>query len=322
MRLLIASPICPRAIESLRQSHSVVCAFNGSASELASVIHDRNVIVFRSGVQIDAPLMSAAPSLRLLIRAGSGLDNLDLEYVNERGLHLERIEAPGAKAVAELSFCLMLSLARQLRIADESLREGRWVKHEIEGHLLHGKTLGIYGCGNIGSRVGRMAAAWGMHVLGCIEKPTESRRISLRRQNIRMVTPQQLLRQSDFVSLHLPLTAKTQNMIDRRAMEAMKDGAILVNLARGGIVDEKALYDLLTAGRLRGAGMDVHSVEGEGSISPLASLENVLLTPHIGAGTVDTQMEIGERVVEIVTEYGDERTDAAPVDKRAAFETV
>ncbi len=318
MRILIASPVCREAIELLKRRHDVVCAFNAKVPELVSLMHDREAIIFRSGVDINADVMSAAPSLKLLIRAGSGLDNIDMEFVRSRGLHLERIEVPGAMAVAEMSFCLMLALARQLRIADSTLREGRWVKHELEGHLLAGKTLGVYGAGNIGSRVGRMGAAWGMRVVGCVENPSEARRIELRRQHIRLVEPDQLLSMSDFVSLHVPLTDGTRGLFGDREFDLMKPGAILVNLARGGVVDEAALLKALRDERIRGAGLDVHEVEGEGAVSPLAPLDNVLLTPHIGAGTIDSQRQIGQHIVEIVTGFeagglDSDSTDILPV---------
>lgn len=300
MRILIASPIYPGTIDELRKDHDVICAFNAPVEELKQVIPDREVLVFRSGVDINAEVMACAPGLRLLIRAGSGLDNIDLDYVQAKGIELHRIELPGAKAVSELAFALMLGLARQLRRADSSLRDGHWIKHEITGYLLTGKTLGIVGAGNIGSLAGRMGVAWGMDVVGCVEGASEERAADLAAQGIRLASMDEVLSTSDFISLHVPLSDSTRNLIDSRALGLMKPDAFLVNLARGGVVDEQALYEALTEGRLAGAGMDVHSQEGEGKISPLAELDNVILTPHIGAGTVDTQKEIGATVMEIL----------------------
>ena len=262
------------------------------------------MLVFRSGVQITADLMSCARHLKLLVRAGSGFDNVDLEYVREHGLQFERIPQPGAKAVAELSFGCMLALARNLLNADQLLRQGRWTKYELEGFLLTGKVLGIVGAGNIGSRVGQLGAAWGMEVIGCVKRPSSVVTRLRAKDGIRLTTFDEVLSASDFVSLHVPLTDSTRNLIDTEELSVIKEGAFLINLARGGVVNERALYKELTeGGRLRGAALDVHEHEGEGKISPLADLSNVILTPHIGASTVDSQREIGQRTVSIINSY-------------------
>lgn len=300
MKILVASPIYHDALAELRKEHDVVDAVGLSEDELAPLIEDRQVLIFRSGVDITAELMARAPDLELLIRAGSGLDNLDMDYVKQHGLSLVRVPEPGARAVAELAFAFMLALARQLLRADRLLRRGRWAKHEITGYLLADKTLGVYGAGNIGSQVGRMGVAWGMSVLGCIEHPSPARGASLAEDGIRLVDGAEILEASDFVSIHVPLKASTRNLFDARAIARMKPGAFLINLARGGVVDEQALYQALAEGRLSGAGTDVHLHEGEGKISPLADLPNVILTPHMGAGTIDSQRKIGERVIEII----------------------
>lgn len=300
MKILIASSIDPDAVERLSEQHDVICAFGAKDSALKALIKDREALIFRSGVQITAEVMACAPDLKLLVRAGSGLDNLDVAYVETHGLKLVRVPEPGAKAVAEMSFALMLSLARNILPADRLTRQGHWAKQEMTGYLLTGKTLGIIGAGNIGSRVGRMGAAWGMEVLGCVEHPSPAAAARLREKGIRLADCDEVLARSDYVSLHVPLKDSTRNLIDAAALARMKPGAYLINLARGGVVDEAALYTALTEGRLRGAGLDVHQAEGEGKISPLAELPNVVLTPHIGAGTFDSQREIGERIIEIV----------------------
>ncbi len=175
MKILIISPVAPEAVDTLRARHEVICAFNAPQDEIKEKISGCDVLVFRSGPEVTAEVMACSANLSLLVRAGSGLDNLDLDYVRDHDIALRRIEQPGALAVAELSFCLMLGLARQLRYADSTLREGHWEKHAITGYLLAGKTLGIYGAGNIGSQVGRMGAAWGMDVIGCVENASDER---------------------------------------------------------------------------------------------------------------------------------------------------
>jgi len=300
MKILIASPIFPDAIEKLREQHEIVCAFDAKEAALRALIQDCEVLVFRSGVQISAEVMSSAPNLKLLIRAGSGIDNLDLNYVQARGLELVRVPEPGAKAVAEMSFAFMLALARDLIKVDRVTREGHWVKHQVTAYLLTGKILGIIGAGNIGSRTGQLGAAWGMDVLGCVEHPSAAVAARLLEKGVRLTTFDEVVAQADFLSIHVPLKDSTRGLINAGVLSHMKPGAFLVNLARGGVVDEAALYQALTEGKLQGAALDVHRAEGEGKISPLAGLPNVILTPHIGASTFDTQREIGYRVIAAV----------------------
>jgi D-3-phosphoglycerate dehydrogenase len=194
----------------------------------------------------------------------------------------------------------MLGLARNVTRADRMLRDGLWAKNKLTGYLMTGKTLGIVGAGNIGTQVGDRGVAWGMHVIGCTgqSSPVEEKR--LQAHGIQMRSFDEVLSESDFVSVNVPLQENTRNLIDAEAIARMKPGAYLVNLARGGVVDEVAVHDALISGRLAGAGFDVHAKEGSGFHSPLAGLDNVILTPHIGAATYDSQREIGEIVCEFV----------------------
>ncbi len=304
MRILIASPIFPATIEELQEEHDVVCAFSAKREELKDLIRDRQILTFRSGVSITADVMACSPDLKLLIRAGSGIDNLDEGFVHGRGIQLVRIPEPGAKAVAEMSFALMLALARNLLQADRLLRQGKWAKHELTGYLLTGKTLGIVGVGNIGSRVGRLGAAWGMEVIGYDKIVSPAMVADLKEKGIRLSTFDEVLYRSDFLSIHVPLCDSTRYLINAETLARMKRGAFLINLARGGVVDERALcHELREGGRLRGAALDVHEEEGDGKMSPLAKLPNVILTPHIGAGTIDSQREIGKRIMQIIASF-------------------
>jgi phosphoglycerate dehydrogenase-like enzyme len=290
----------------------VVCSYSADEATQRAAIADREAFVFRSGVTISAEVMECAPDLKLLVRAGCGFDNIDLPYIERRGLTLVRIPQPAAKAVSELAFAQMLVLARRLLEADSKLRQGIWAKHELNGYLLTGKVLGIVGAGNIGSRLGQLGAAWDMQVIGCVEHPSPRKAAELRTKGIRLTDLDEVLARSDFVSIHVPLQDSTRNLFDGAALARMKPGAYLVNTSRGGVVDEQSLLrELTTPGRLRGAALDVHAAEGPGKISPLASLPNVLLTPHIGAGTVDSQREIGQRILAIIDEFAAER-DATP----------
>lgn len=301
MKLLVASPIDGAALSSLQASHDVVTAFGAPQEELCRLVVDRDAIIFRSGVEISRAVLEAGRTLRALVRAGSGLDNLDLEYAAKRGIVLERIAGPGAQSVAEMTFGLMLALARNIVVADGLLRQGRWAKTKMVGHLLQGKTLGIVGLGNIGMHVARLGLAWQMHVMGCVDRPTPDRANALLNEGIELTDCESVLARADFVSLHVPLTPGTRDLIDAKALALMRPGAYLVNIARGGVVNEAALLaDLVAGDHLGGAALDVHTREGEGMVSPLHALPNVVLTPHIGASTFDSQRQIGEQIVRII----------------------
>jgi D-3-phosphoglycerate dehydrogenase len=303
VEILVISPVHADALRRLEAAHSVRRELTPRQEDLPGLVADCEVLVMRSGVVVDGDVLRAASRLRLIVRAGAGTDNIDMAVAQERGVQVVTIPGPGAKAVSEMAFALLLSLARNVLEADRSLREGRWRKHELTGRSVGGKTLGVLGAGNIGCRVGRLGAAWGMTVLGTVEAMTPPIVRSLAQRGIEAVTLDELLRRSDYVSVHVPLSEGTRGLIDERALGLMKPDAYLINLARGGVVDEHALYAALVEGRLAGAALDVHASEGEGKISPLAELPNVVLTPHIGAGTVEAQEEIGEQVLAFVRDY-------------------
>ncbi len=318
MRLLVASPIHADALAALQEEHDVRVAIGAPEQELGEAAQDRDAIIFRSGVTI-GPLALSAPGLRLLVRAGSGLDNLDLALVQGRGIELHRIPGPGAQAVAELTFGLMLGLARGIVHADRQLRAGHWIKSELVGYNLRGKRLGIVGLGSIGTRVAQLGLAWGMRPLGVVDRPSPERASTFSALGVDLVDLATTLAESDFVTIHVPLGTPTRNLIGATEIRQMKRGAFLVNIARGGVVDEAALHEALVDGHLRGAALDVHIAEGEGKVSPLADLPNVILTPHIGAQTIDAQEEIGREIVAIIRRYGDqgEESRMIPTGSRA-----
>jgi phosphoglycerate dehydrogenase-like enzyme len=207
-----------------------------------------------------------------------------------------------------MTFAHMLGLARQLPLADRLLREGRWAKGELDAYNLRGKTLGVIGLGSIGSRVAELGVAWGMRVIGCVENSSAERRRSFADSGIELVADvNAVLEEADFVTLHVPLDDETRGLIGAEELQRMKSTAFLVNIARGGVVDEQALLEALRERRIAGAGLDVHVREGKGQISPLAELPNVILTPHIGAATIDAQREIGRIVVQMVDAFSEEQ---------------
>lgn len=305
VKLFLASPVDPATLDELSRTYDVACLWEDGSSDLREAVVGRQVVIFRSGVEMSRDVLEGADSLELLLRAGSGLDNVDVQYARERGIRLARVPGPGAQAVAELSIGLMLAVSRKIVRADRSLRTGHWPKHELAGGLLAGKTLGVVGVGSIGSRVAKIGNALEMRVIGCVDP---MHRDAERRLNAIGVIPADLERtvsSADIVSIHTPLTKRTHHIFDADLMAMMKPGSILINTSRGGVVDEEALREELVSGdRLIGAALDVHSTEGEGVLSPLADLPNVVLTPHIGAMALDSQREIGDRIVKIIAAHG------------------
>jgi len=298
VKILLASPIDPAAHERLQRHHDVR-GLNGTDLRAASA--DREVVVLRSGVLLSEDVLCGADALRLVVRAGSGVDNIDLDCARRRGVRVVRVPGMSAPPVAEFTFALLLSLARNVTLADRLVRTGHWPKPDLGGPLLRGKVLGIVGAGNIGGEVGELAAAWDMEVLGCVAHPSDAVADNLARRGIRLCGFDEVVTSADFVTLHVPLDESTQHMIDAAVLERMRPGSLLVNVARGGVVDEKALYEaLVDSSTVAGAALDVHETEGEGTVPALAELPNVVLTPHIGAMALDSQRLIGERVVDLV----------------------
>jgi D-3-phosphoglycerate dehydrogenase / 2-oxoglutarate reductase len=310
VKILLASPIDPATVEVLAESHDVVTPAASTSDALRDAIADRTAVVVRSGVMLSADVLSAAPGLRLLVRAGAGLDNIDLDQARAQGLRVVKIPGMSAPPVAEFTFALLLALARKVTMADRLLRQGHWPKPTLGGPLLHGKTLGIVGAGNIGGLVGQMGAAWGMHAIGCVANANDTVAQQLLGRGVRLTDFDEVLTASDFLCLHTPLDESTRHLIGTHALSRMKPGSLLVNVARGGVVDEAALLEALTSGdTVAGAALDVHEIEGEGTRSRFAELDNVVLTPHIGAMAVDSQRLIGERIVELVQAFDNGKLD-------------
>jgi phosphoglycerate dehydrogenase-like enzyme len=312
VRILLASPVDPAAATRLAAAHDVrrLGAGTDLPVDLAGAIADREVVVLRSGVVLDGDTLAAAERLRLVVRAGSGVDNIDLDSAASSGIRVVRVPGMSAPPVAEMTFALLLSLARNVALADRLVRAGHWPKPELGGHLVRGKVLGVVGAGNIGSEVGRMATAWGMRVLGCVAQPSAAVADRLAAHRIELCGFDELVAQAHFVSMHVPLDDSTFHMVDAAVLERMRPGSLLVNMARGGVVDEKALYEALLDRRtVAGAALDVHEAEGEGVVPLLAELPNVVLTPHIGAMALDSQRLIGDRVVALIDAFDAGRLD-------------
>lgn len=316
MKIFVASKLDPDALQRLRMQHDVTYEVRPPAERVHELIPGQDVVVLRSGVELDREALALAPDLRLVIRAGSGLDNIDRAYLEEHRIKLERIPGPGARSVAEMAFGLMLAVSRRIPEADRTMRRAEWRKSTLFGRTLEGKTLGIVGLGNIGAKVAELGVAWGLQVVGCVEHPSPHVATRLASAGVALTDLEDTLGRSDYVSVHVPLQESTRGLIGRHELGLMRSGAVLIHMARGGVVDEQALLEALNSGHLAGAAVDVHVREGDGLRSPLADLENVVLTPHLGSTTVDTQQAIGEEVLRIVTEFSARSQADGPGDLR------
>ena len=321
MKIILLSSIAPQTVEQLNSRHDVISAVGKKPEEIRALAADRQALVLRSGVQVDKELFEAAPHLKLVIRAGSGFDNVDLDAARLSGARVVRIPGPSAHAVGELTFGLMLAVARKVARADRLIRQGRWPKPDLGGNLISGKVLGVIGAGNIGGRVGELGAAWGMRVLGCVapSSPDATERLAARK--IIAAEFETVVAEADYLCIHTPLTDPphadaTRGLFDADTLARMKSGSYLINTARGGIVDEDALYDALTReGGIAGAALDVHGREGEGIVPRLAELENIVLTPHSGAMALESQLQIGDRIRTFIDAHERGTLDAEASDR-------
>lgn len=298
-KVLVLDPIHPEAIDRMRATYDVAIRLQPPPDDLLDLVSDVDVIVLRSGVRLPAEVFERANRLKVVARAGSGVDNVDQDAARRAGVQVFNVPGGSAGAVAELAIGLMLGVMRHIPLADRQVRADMWNKPALAGAELSGKTLGIMGFGNIGSRIARIASGFSLRVLATAEHLSESRRIELADRNVELVGLSRLLEESDVVCVAVPLTGKTRAMIGMAELRAMKPTAYLVNVSRGGVVDERALLPALRDGVLAGAALDVHV--GEGTASPLSQLDNVVLTPHIGAMSTDAQRAIGHAVVDSVS---------------------
>ena len=299
VRILICDPIDPEGIEKLKKAGFNI-AFLMRREMLKKEIQDCDVLIVRSRTKVTREIIESGKHLKLIARAGSGLDNIDLKAAEERGIAVINTPEASADSVAELTIGLMVALARKMILADSSMKQGKWLKKELMGFLLKGKKLGLIGLGNIGLRVARIAKAMGMKILVTKRVPPSPE--LLKSLEAEFLPLDELLRQSDIVSIHVPLSKETRNMIDAEEIGKMKDGAFLINTSRGEIVNEKALLNALRSGKLGGAALDVYSVEPPENLE-LIKQPNVICTPHIGAQTVEAQREASIRLAEKIIRF-------------------
>ena len=262
-------------------------------SKTLEALPESDALIVRGRTKVTAEVIrSAGLRLKVVGRAGVGVDNIDLEAARARGLTVVNAPEAATVAVAELTLGMMLALARQIPLADAGMRRAEWRKSELHGSELSGKTLGIIGVGRIGAAVASRAAAFGMRVLGHDPLLSDS---ELQRRGTEPFSFDGLLRESDYICLHLPLTSETRGLIGRETLKKVKPGARLISAARGGIVDEAAVLEALEAGQLAGVALDVFAEEPPGEL-PLRQHPNVVLTPHIGAQTREAQSKAAKDI--------------------------
>ncbi|NOZ94560.1 MAG: hydroxyacid dehydrogenase [Acidobacteria bacterium] len=258
-----------------------------------------DVVLVRSKTKCTREYIDNAKNLKLIIRGGVGLDNIDVEYARSKGIRVYNTASASSIAVAEMAFALMLSVPTRLIEAHNSMKEGRWAKKELKRTELNGKTLGLIGAGNIGTEVARRAVAFGMTVLA-FDPLIKNHEI------VELVELAELYERADYISLHVPLLESTRGMINGDSIASMKDGVVIVNTARGGCVEEEDMAEALRSGKVRAYATDVWLSDPPDPSSPLLSAPNVVMTPHIGASSRENMLRIGDVVVEILEDFKDQ----------------
>jgi D-3-phosphoglycerate dehydrogenase len=305
MKVLICDPVAPATIQALQEAGiEVDNRPDISAGDLLRDAANYDGMVVRSRTKIPQQVIDAATNLKIVVRGGVGLDNIDVKYATSNGVAVRNTPRASSNSVAELALGYMLALARRIPQATMSMTAGKWQKKQLKGTEIAGKTLGLIGFGNIGGLLGRKASALGMSVIffDVITPPDPG--------HAKQVSLDEVLAQSDYISLHVPKIPATTNMLNAEAFAKMKDGVYIVNCARGGVVDEDALHDALVSGKVAGAALDVFLDEkvnpGNSKLFGLTDengFNRVIGSPHIGAGTIEGQARVGAEVAEIMIEF-------------------
>jgi D-3-phosphoglycerate dehydrogenase len=312
--ILITDKLSPQALEHLDAANDAKYeeVYRPAPEKLREIIPEYDAVIIRSSARVDADLLAVASKLRVVGRAGVGLDNVDIDAASLRGVIV--MNTPGANtiATAEHTLAMLLSLCRHVPQADGSLRTGEWARSRFQGVQLYGKILGVVGLGRIGARVAQRAQAFGMTIIAF--DPYISDEVA-RELNVELVKVGELMSRSDFITLHAALTPDTRGVINAERISQMKPGVRLVNCARGALVDEAALVDALRSGHIAGAALDVFVDEPLPADSPLRELPNVVLTPHLAASTLEAQRDVGTQIVDQVLDAlrGDDFRNAVNV---------
>jgi D-3-phosphoglycerate dehydrogenase len=299
MKIVLAEKVSPATLAVLREEPGWQVLTHDQIPDLPAALADADALVVRSAVQVDEALLAHAPRLRVIGRAGVGVDNIDAEAATRRGIVVMNTPGANAIAVAELTLALMLALARELPRANTALHAGRWEKKSLSGSELRGKILGVLGLGRIGLEVAKRARAFGMTLIG--HDPFVSPSVA-REHEVKLVSVEELFRTSDYLSLHVGLTPQTHGIVNAANLALMKPGARIINCARGELIDTAALAAAIHSGHIAGAALDVFEQEPLKE-SPFFAVEKVLLTPHIAGSTSEAQEAVGIQIAEQVRAY-------------------
>lgn len=292
MKIIICDKTEKEYIEQMRGAGLTVDVRDDITPEQLMVeLPNYDGMVVRSRTKVRKDLIDVCPNLKVIVRGGAGLDTIDHEYAKEKGIAVMNTPLANSKSVAELAIGYMLMMARSLYAASATMKAEKWEKKAFNGDEIGGKTLGLIGIGNIGKEVAKRAIAMEMSVVAYDPFVKEAP------AGIKLVSLDELLAQADYISLHLPKTKESSNMIGKEQFGKMKNGVRIVNCARGGIVNEDALYEALTSGKVAGAALDVFNEEPPTDWK-LAKLDNVIASPHIGAATKEAQARVGAEVAE------------------------
>lgn len=289
MKILAADGIAAKGIELLQKDFDVDVKDKLPAEELLKIIPDYDALIVRSASKVTKEVLDRAKNLKIIGRAGVGVDNIDIPAATAKGIIV--INSPGGNTIAatEHTMAMMLAMSRNIPIANETMQKGEWNRKQYVGVELRGKTLGVVGMGRIGSGVAKRALSFEMNVIGYDPYINEERAKAL---GVRVGTLDEVVEQSDFITVHMPLNQETKGMLNKDNMKKMKKGVRLINCARGGIIDEQDLAAAVQAGQVAGAAIDVYTSEPLAAESPLRGLPGVVLTPHLGASTVEAQIGV------------------------------
>ncbi len=299
MKIVLAEKVSPATLAILQKEPGWNCITADKITDLPAELADADALIVRSAVQADAALLAHAPKLRIIGRAGVGVDNIDAPEATRRGIVVMNTPGANAVAVAELTLGLMIAMVRSIPRANSTMHAGKWDKKSLQGSELRGKTLGIVGCGRIGLEVARRARAFGMDLIGY--DPFIAPVIA-RENNITLVPIDDIFAGSDFLSLHVGLTPQTEGLINKTSIAIMKKGIRIVNCARGELIVDEALAEAIQSGHVAGAALDVFRQEPLKD-SPYFGLDNVLLSPHIAGSTDEAQEAIGIQLANQVRDY-------------------
>ena len=303
MNVLICDPISPKGIALLQQRPEFkvrVLEKRLSEVELVPLVGDAVALVVRSETKVTKRVIEAAPRLRVVGRAGVGTDNVDVETATQCGIVVMNTPGGNTISTAELTFAMLMALARKIPQAHASMKSGQWNRKDFQGVELCNKTLGILGMGRIGSEVARRAIGFGMRVLAYDPYLALSRAKALQ---VELVELDELWARADFITVHMPMSEETRGLINAAAFARMKKGVRVLNCARGGIINEQDLFDAIRSGQVAGAALDVYETEPLPKECPLRELPQVIMTPHLGASTEEAQENVGIEVAEAITDY-------------------